>query len=136
MPEQIRVEGLRELRSALKRMDTGLPKLLRVALNEASGEVVDYAQARMPKRSGRAAASLKAKSTQKEARVGMGGRRAPYAPWLDFGGRVGPKRSVNRPFIRDGRYVYKGLENRRPQIIEIMSKALVQLAKDSGMEVS
>ncbi len=136
MVDRIQVEGLRELQAALKRMDTGLPKKLRLALNEASEEVIDYARPRFPRRSGKAAASLKARSTQKQARVGLGGNRAPYAPWLDFGGRVGPNRSVSRPFIREGRYVYKGLSVRRPQIIEIMNRALVDLAKDAGMEVS
>jgi hypothetical protein len=43
---------------------------------------------------------------------------------------------VSRPFIREGRYVYKGLEVRRERITEIMSEALTQLAKDAGVEIS
>lgn len=136
MVERIKVDGLRELQAALKSADSNLPKELRKALNLASDEIIDYARPRFPKRSGRAAASLKARSTQKLARVGLGGARAPYAPWLDFGGRVGPGRSVVRPFYKSGRYVYKGLEVRRPQIIEIMNDALVQVARGAGMEVS
>jgi len=136
MAEKIRVTGLREFQAQLRAMDAGLPKQLRLALNEAAAEIIDYAQPRFPRRSGAAAASLKARSSQRVARIALGGRRAPYAPWLDFGGRVGPSRSVVRPYIRGGRYVYKGLEVRRDRVTEIMSEALTQLARDAGMEVS
>jgi hypothetical protein len=134
---KIQVTGLREFQRQLKSMDAGLPKQLRLALNAASKEVIDYADARFPKRTGRAAASLKARSSQREARVALGGKRAPYAPWLDFGGE-GRKRGrpAKREFIKSGRYVYKGLEVRRERITEIMSEALTQLARDAGLEVS
>ncbi|HEY9413211.1 MAG TPA: HK97 gp10 family phage protein [Pseudonocardia sp.] len=134
---KIQVTGLREFQRALKAMDAGLPKQLRLALNEAAKEIIDYAEPRIPKRSGRAAASLKARSTQKVARIGVGGSRAPYYPWLDFGGEGRIKgRPAARPFIKSGRYVYKGLEVKRDRVTEIMSAALTQLARDAGLEVS
>lgn len=134
---KIQVQGLREFQTALRRMDSDLPKQLRVALNKASEEVIDYAEARFPKKTGRAAASLKARSTQREARVALGGRRAPYAPWLDFGGQGRVKgRPSPRPFLKEGRYVYKGLAERRGRITEILSEALSDLARDAGLEVS
>lgn len=136
MAEKIRVTGLREFQAQLRAMDAGLPKQLRLALNEAAAEIIDYAAPRFPRRSGAAAASLKARSSQRVARIALGGRRAPYAPWLDFGGKVGPSRSVVRPYIRGGRYVYKGLEVRRDRVTEIMSGALTQLARDAGVETS
>lgn len=133
----IRIDGLREFQAALRTMDAGLPKQLRLILNEASKEVIDYAESRFPRRSGRAAGSLKARSSQREARVALGGRRAPYAPWLDFGGegRV-HGRPPARPFIKGGRYVYRGLEVRRARITEIMSEGLDQLARDAGLDVT
>jgi hypothetical protein len=134
---KIEVQGLREFQRALKAMDAGLPKQLRTALNEASGLVVDYASAHFPKRTGAAAASLKARSSQREARVALGGRRAAYAPWLDFGGEGKRKgRPPARPFIREGRYVYKGLEVKRPEITEVLSRALTDLARGAGLEVT
>lgn len=136
MVAKIQVTGLREFQRQLKAMDAGLPKQLRLALNEAAGVVIDYAEPRFPRKTGRAAASLKARSTQKVARIGLGGRRAPYAPWLDFGGEGRVKgRPPKRPFIKSGRYVYKGLEVRRDRVTEIMSEALTQLARDAGFEV-
>lgn len=136
MADKIQISGLRELQKALRAADANLPKQLRIALNEASGEVIDYAQPRMPKRSGKAAASLKARSSQREARVGLGGRRAAYAPWLDFGGEGRKKgRPAKRTFVKEGRYVYAGLRERRPQIMEILNHALAQAARDAGLEV-
>lgn len=134
---KIQVTGLREFQAQLRAMDAGLPKQLRLALNAAADVIIDYAQPRFPHRTGRAAASLKARSSQRVARIALGGRRAPYAPWLDFGGQGRVKgRPPAREFIRSGRYVYKGLEVRREQVTEIMSSALAQLARDAGLEVS
>ncbi|MEU5721571.1 HK97 gp10 family phage protein [Micromonospora sp. NPDC047738] len=134
---KIRVTGLRDFQRALRDMDAGLPKQLRLALNEAANEVIDYAQPRVPRKTGAAAASLKARSSQREARIAAGGRRAPYYPWLDFGGEGRIKgRPAKREFIKSGRYVYKGLEVRRDRVTEIMSNALAQLARDAGLEVS
>lgn len=136
MVGRIQVAGLREFQAQLRSMDGALPRQLRLTLNTAAQVVIDYAEPRFPRRSGRAAGSLRARSSQRLARVALGGRRAPYAPWLDFGGRVGPRRSVARPYLKDGRFVYKGLAVRRPEITEVMSTGLTQLARDAGLEVS
>jgi hypothetical protein len=119
-------------------MDAALPKQLRLALNQAAEEVIDYSAARFPRRTGAAAASLKARSTQREARVGLGGRRAPYAPWLVYGGAVGVNRSVTRLFVREGRDFgpYAALDARRDRIEKILSDALAQLGRDAGLEVT
>ncbi|HEY9418033.1 MAG TPA: HK97 gp10 family phage protein [Pseudonocardia sp.] len=134
---KIQVTGLRDFQRQLRAMDAGLPRQLRLVLNEATGVVIDYAQPRIPRRTGRAAASLKARSSQREARIAVGGRRAPYYPWLDFGGEGRIKgRPANRPFLKSGRYVYKGLEVKRTQVTDIMAAGLAQLGRDAGLEVS
>src|SRR5690606_11224806 len=84
---QIKIEGLREIQQALKNMDPALPKVLRVALNEAVHAVVSDAVERVPKRTGRTAKTVKGASTQNKARVKGGGARARHFGWLDFGGR-------------------------------------------------
>jgi hypothetical protein len=132
---RIEVQGLREFQAALRKMDASLPKQLRVALNEASDLVVGYARSRMPSDTGRAKASLKARSSQREARVGMGGRKAPYAPWLDFGGKGKHGRPAPRPYIKEGRYVYAGLAANRAEVIDILQRAVTSLAHDAGVEV-
>jgi hypothetical protein len=134
---KVKVEGLDEFRRALDTMHSGLPKTVQTALGEVLGEVVDYARPRMPKRSGRAAASLKAKASAKTASVTMGGASAPYAPWLDFGGEGKRKgRPSARPFLKEGRYVYKALAVRRADIDGIMSAGLDELARSAGLEVT
>lgn len=137
MGDKITISGLREFQAALKSMDADLPKQLRLVLNEASGLVIDYAQARFPRVTGRAAASLKARSSQRLARVALGGRAAPYAPWLDFGGQGRVRgRPAPRPFIKGGRYVYEGLRVNRDEITEKMSAGVAALATGAGLDVS
>lgn len=134
---EIQVTGLRELQAALRQMDADLPKMMRTVNNEAAGLVVDYARPRMPSKSGAARGSLKVRSSQRESRIAMGGRKAPYAPWLDFGGqgrRAG--RPPSRPFVAEGRYVYAALRARRTDVIEVMAAGMTALAVGAGLEVS
>ncbi|MFJ8687197.1 HK97 gp10 family phage protein [Micromonospora wenchangensis] len=135
MRQTIAVGGLKEFSKGLRKLDADLPKALRIAMNAAAGLVIDYAVPRIPRRGGRAASTLKAKSTRTAARIAMGGKRAPYMPWLDFGGKVGPNRSVVRPFLKDGRFVYKGLAERREQITDVMEKGIRDVARQAGLEV-
>jgi hypothetical protein len=134
---KIEIQGLREFQKSLREMDANLPKQLRLALNDASKLVIDYAQPRFPHKTGAAAASLKARSSQREARVALGGRRAAYAPWLDFGGQGKVAgRPASRPYISGGRYVYKGLEMRHEEITKVMSEALARLGQEAGLAVT
>lgn len=133
---RIEVKGLRELQRALKEADASLPRQIRVALNAASDLVIKYAQPRIPARTGRGRQSLKARSTQRVAQVAIGGKRAPYMPWLDFGGEGKRRgRPSKRPFIKEGRYIYPGLAANRDEITQVMTDALTQLARDAGLEV-
>lgn len=137
MTASIEIGGLREFQKALREMDRGLPKQIRVVLNEAADLIIDYARPKIPRKTGAAAASLKARSNQRTAGIAVGGRRAPYYPWLDFGGQGRRKgRPASREFKRGGRYVYPGLEAKRKEVTDLMSEGLAQLAKDNGVEVS
>ena len=137
MTEAIKVEGLREFSRRLRAMDRDLPKGLRIALNAAAQTVVDEASPRVPRRTGRAADSLKPKSTRTLARVSGGSSRAPYYPWLDFGGRVGRRNSVARPYRRDGRYLYPAYRRLRASgaFEDALSEALAEIANKAGIEV-
>ncbi|MDM4721158.1 HK97 gp10 family phage protein [Micromonospora sp. WMMA1363] len=90
MEPKIAVLGLRDLSRRLRKIDGEAAKQLRIVFNEAAEIVVSDARPKVPKRTGRAAGSLKMRSTRTAVRIAMGGPRAPYYPWLDFGGRVGP----------------------------------------------
>ncbi len=132
----VQVEGLREFQRALKTLDREHPKALRLALNDAANVIVDVAQPRVPRRRGRAAASVKARSTQKAARVVGGGSRAPYYPWLDFGGSVGRRGSVRRPFLKNGRYIYDAFFRNRDEFVDMLEERIVDVARRAGLEVT
>lgn len=139
MSDAVRVQGLNEFRKAVKQIDKELPKALRLAFNAAADELVADTQRRVRKRSGRAARSVRAKSTQTKARVSAGGNRAPYYPWLDFGGRVGRRNSVRRPYIgREGRYLYRSYftMKRGGKIQDRLDDELRKVVRQSGLEVT
>lgn len=135
MADPVKVDGLKEFSANLKRLDTGLPKALRMALNSAADVVVAAARPRIPTRSGKAKASVKARSTRKASRVVGGGKRAPYYPWLDFGGRVGRNRSVRRPFLKDGRYIYDAYFDNSRRFGEVLEESLIDVAREAGVEI-
>lgn len=129
----IRIEGLAEFSRSLRKLDADVPKALRLAFNEAAEVVVQRVRPTIPKRTGRAAASLKVKSTRTQARIAVGGPRAPYYPWLDFGGRVGRKKSVKRPFIKEGRYLFPGLRKSQPDVQKVLERALSGVIRAAGL---
>lgn len=133
--ERVAVEGLAQFRKGLRALDRDLPKALRVAQNDAASFLIGKAKPLIPRRSGTAAASLKARSSQTSVRVAIGGRKAPYMPWLDFGGRVGPNDSVTRPFLKEGRYLYPTLKSNREQFADILEDALTDVARTAGLDV-
>lgn len=133
---KVEVQGLNELVRALRKMDTDIPKGMRVALNDATKVVTDYAESRIPKRTGAARASIKAKSTTKTARVSGGNRKAPYYGWLDFGGQGRVKgRPAPRPFIKEGRYLWKALDVKRDDFLDALQAGIVAVAEGSGLEL-
>jgi len=132
--DPIKIEGLAEFSRNLRKLDNDLPKALRVAHNEAADVVANWAAARVPRRSGRAGRSVKARSTRTEGRVIGGGRSVPYYPWLDFGGRVGRSRSVRRPFVKGGRFIYPGYSRQKDKVNRVLLKALLQVAQQAGLD--
>lgn len=137
MADPIKVEGLREFVRNLQKLDSDLPKALRVAFNQAADVVVQDARPGVPRKTGKAAASIKARSTRTAVRVVAGGNRAPYYPWLDFGGRVGKKRSVKRPFLKDGRFIYESYFKLKAsgEFERVLTKALLDVAAQAGVVI-
>lgn len=90
----------------------------------------------MPKRSGRAARSVKAKSTRTAARVSSGSARAAYVPWLDYGGEGRIRgRPAYRKFEKDGRYVYPSFYRQRDDIQRVLEQGLLRVAESAGVGV-
>ena len=135
MADPIRIDGLAAFSRKLRKVNADLPKALRVALNDAAGIVVDEARPKIPRRTGRAQASIKVRSTRTLARVSGGNNKAPYYPWLDFGGRVGRRGHTVRPFLKDGRYLYKGYFVRRDEFADRLWRALLGIAAAAGIAI-
>lgn len=139
MPDAIKVEGLAEFRRNLKAMSSEHPKAIRLAGNKAAGIIVADAVPKVPVgpgKGGHGASSIKARSTQTAARVTEGGKKFPYMPWLDFGGRVGRRKSVKRPFIKTGRFIWKSFDDNSEKVTAVLSDALIDVARNAGIEVN
>lgn len=135
MDVKIGIEGLNEFSRALKQLDADLPKMIRVANNHAADLLINKTRSVIPSRSGKAKNSLKARSTRTSARILVGGAKAPYYPWLDFGGKTGRKKSVVRPFYSEGRYLYPTLRKNRDEIAQSQYDAMRDVARTAGLDV-
>lgn len=137
MAEAIKITGLNEFVRNLKKLDNDLPKMVRRSFNTAADVLVAAIRPDIPSRSGRAAGSVRSQSTQTAARVSGGGNRAPYYPWLDFGGKVGRHKSVKRPFYADGRYIYGTYFRKRDtgEFEQVMTEQLLEVVRAAGFEV-
>jgi len=135
MTDPIKIDGLADFSKNLKTLDRDLPKALRMAFNQAADVVVVDARQHIPSKSGKAKGSVKARSTQTASRVVGGSARVPYYPWLDFGGRVGKGGSIRRPFLKEGRYIYNAYFRNKPRYAEMVESALIDVARQAGIEV-
>lgn len=133
--DAVQIAGLAEFRRSLRALDAAAPRALRVAGNQAAQLVVDTARPRVPRRSGKAAQSIKARSSQAAVKIASGGRSAPYMPWLDYGGKVGVNDTASRPFIADGRYVYPAYHAVKGQFEGVLRTALQAIADEAGLDL-
>lgn len=160
----LHVEGLSALLRNLGRVSPQAKKELRAAAKKAGDRLASGAAAKVPKRTGRTARSLKAKLSGNDVLVSGGGSKAEYYPWLDFGGTVGRGRkstttitlftdrtgrvrlrsrtdrarktgSAVRPFIKGGRYLYPTLSQVQPLMRADMQQAVKDACRSAGLEV-
>ncbi len=136
MQQRIAVTGLAEFSRGLRQLDSEAPKKLRIAMNGSAQLLIDQAVPKVPSVTGAARRSFKARSTRTSARVAIGGKLAPYVPWLDFGGqgRISG-RPAGREFIKEGRYTYVALREIGPDITRALDDGIRAVARDSGLDV-
>lgn len=128
----IHVTGLTEYKKALRQIDNHLGTELRKGLNEVAQVVVDAARPKVPYLTGAAQESMKAGSSQNAAQIKVGGTKAPYYQWLDFGGAVGRNKSVVRPFLKAGRYVYPTADEKHDALIGKLDDVIVAVTRKAG----
>lgn len=133
-------------------MDSALLPELREGLKEAVSIVVRDVQAVVPKRSGKAARSVRSTAAGNTIYLKAGGARVPYWGWLDFGGTLPTKRpsskkalswsgishpamrakGATRAKTREGRYIYPAIRRNTPQIIDKAGDAFDEAARKAG----
>lgn len=137
---KIKVVGIPDLQKALRAIDKGLAKELAEGLAEAAEIVARAARPLVPERSGEARASIKVRKQQRAAALAVGGSKAPYYGFLDFGnlprggGGVGRSDSHPRPFIKSGRYIYPSLAKNRDEVAAKVDEVLERMAAKAGFD--
>lgn len=134
--DAIQIQGLKEFRAAILATEAGMTGAVRIALNEAVALVVTNAKGRAPVRTGAARNTIKASSTGNYARVSEGGGSVAYMGWLDYGGKVGIHKSVDRPFIPTGRILYPAFRAERTATLDLVNGSIAKLARSHGLAVS
>lgn len=133
--QRVVVNGLRDLTKALKAADQEAVDAMKAALKAIAEGVAGDVRSRVPKLTGRAAASYKPRGGVKGASIAFGGAKAGYVPWLDFGGRVGPKKKTTRPVIKGGRYLYPAIGDNMADVEQKVAEAIEQIVAKYGFGV-
>ena len=142
MPKpEIRVEGLGQLRRALRQVEDPAPLgELRQGLKQAADIVATEAKRRIPSRSGRARSAVRAVSSGNQALVVGGKKNVPYYGWLDFGSRTpvtGNPRTVG-PWSGSGtgpsggRFIYPAIEAKERQVVDAIDDAVGAVLRKAG----
>lgn len=99
-PVELKIRGVRQLEAGAQRLFENIERGIAVdAIAPTSQQVAATVRARVPKDSGRLAASVHASMRGRTGQVSMGEGLA-YARWIEFGGGRG------RPYRARGRYLY------------------------------
>ena len=132
----IEIEGLAQLRRALKQIDGELPKELRDRFMPLAQSVAAGAASRVPSRTGATAASIRGSVSGNNVYVAGGKAAVPYYGWADFGSRtpvLGNPRSVG-PWSGSGagpgrgRFIYPEVDARRDDLEREAAAAVDSMA--------
>lgn len=133
--KRVTVTGLRDLGKMLKELDSEAKQLMADTLKGIAEGVAADVRSRVPHRTGRLASSYKARGSATGAAIAFGGSKAPYAPWIDFGGKVGRGKSVSRPFVQGGRYLYPAIGDNMEDVVDLVAAAIDDIATRYGFKV-
>lgn len=132
------VTGLADVRRDLRKLgDAEQLSEVRDALKQGADIVASDARRRIPRRSGRAAESVRATAGGNKAYVQGGKSSVPYYGWLDFGSRHakhGEPRSVG-PWAgtgagpAKGRFIYPAIDSRIEEVARYVGQAIDRVAQ-------
>lgn len=118
--EQVRIDGLNDVLRDLRRLkERDTLKAIRQANLDAAKLVAEQGKIEAPRRSGRLAASVGARATQKSGSVKAGSpSRVPYAGPIHFG--------WFRRHIRPNPFLYRAVDKRIGEVFAAYTKQLDQ----------
>jgi len=134
MESKVEIRGIKELGRAFKQIDDDLAPELKSRFMGIASDVATTAQGKVPRISGKAAGSIKPRASVRGASIAFGGTAAPYMPWLNFGGRVGRRKSIVRERVTPDRYIYTTIGQKRDDISDAADDAIVDVARHAGFE--
>jgi Bacteriophage HK97-gp10, putative tail-component len=98
-PVEMKIRGVRQLQAGARRLFENIEHAeAQDAVQPTAEQVAATVRSRVPKQSGRLAASVRASMRGQTGQVSMGAG-LPYARWIEYGGGRG------RPYRKSGRYV-------------------------------
>lgn len=129
----VNIEGLAELRKALKQVSDAAPKELAQAGKATASFVADHARGRAEGLGGVAAhvaPSIRPSGTQRGGAITFGGSSYPMAAGAEFGGRGRPTTQQFQPHLgRTGYFIYPTIREDAEQIEEHFSDAIDHLMR-------
>lgn len=132
----VQIHGLAEVRRGLRLIDPELQKEFRVEMKGVAEIIAADARSRVPSRSGKAAASIRARSGGNTVFIRAGGARVPYYGWLDFGGTLKPtgrrRNTIRRPKVQGGRFIYPAIEAKQTVLIQRAEQAFDKAKRKAG----
>lgn len=141
---QYEIQGLAELKAALKEMEGKVPKELAKGFKAIAATIADKVRSQMPPKFQK---TVKASGTQTGGAVKYAAMQtsAPWntakniTGWWDFGGHVGRGRGWNRPWgVRtngaDGRFLYPTIKGEKSNTIKMIDDLIRTLAARAGFE--
>jgi hypothetical protein len=129
----VRVEGLDELRRALKSISASAPKELNAASKEVAGFVADDARSTAAGLGGvaaKVAPSIRGSGTARGGAIALGGSSYPMALGAEFGGQGRPTTQQFKPHKgRTGYFVYPAIRSNSERIEERYTDLLDDLMR-------
>ena len=144
IPPKIQIDS-RQVRDAMRAAAAGSQKALQVRFKSVASMVASAIAGEVPKLTGTAAGTVRARATTTGASIIAGGPKAPYYPWLDFGGTTGRGHEPghpgtgaikNRTFITEGRYMFPIVANMADIILNAAEQAESDALTDAGWTVT
>jgi hypothetical protein len=126
----IRIEGLRELRMALKHAEDANPRELTRALKEAGKPVPPVIRVNAPRLTGELAASVgEPRATGTKGRIPI---TAPHAPFVEFQRRGRAGATWSAKYGPPPRFGYRSLDSKETEIANILDRELKEILTAHG----